>query len=232
MLRNLLYKGWMEVPGWGISRQDDWEPLVGPELWCRVQSVLSGKSGVLQVVHTAANDRFILRGLLVCEGCRKLMTGSKSRSKSGKYAFYYHCIRGCSRIRVDVADDGFVSLLDSLVPETRRLQLLEECFREAWDRRNGSAAADHQRLQSELVTLRRRKDMLLTMREDGEIDGADYSKRYATYNAQIAEIEAALASSADELDVDESWSYLEHLMYTFQSFEIRRMRQTNGALGG
>jgi len=50
------------------------------------------------------------------------------------------------------------------------------------------------------------------MCEGGEIDAADYSKRYAMYNAQFAEIETALGSSADELDVDESWSDLEHLL--------------------
>ena|SRR5271165_585341 len=33
-----LNKGWMEVPKWGISREGDWEPLVTPELWSKVQS--------------------------------------------------------------------------------------------------------------------------------------------------------------------------------------------------
>ncbi len=74
---------------------------------------------------------------------------------------------------MDVADDAFVSLLDSLVPETGRLRLLQECFREAWDRRNGSAIEDRQRLDSQLQTLKRRKDMLLTMREDGAGEAGD-----------------------------------------------------------
>ena len=211
-MRNPAYCGRLEILGWGISRQGDWEPLVDAGLWSKVQLALSGKSGSLQVVHTAAHDEFVLRGVLVCAGCGRVMTASKSTSKSGKKIPYYHCIRGCARLRVDVADAAFVTKLESLVPDVVKTALLQECFREAWDRKNGSAQVDRERLETQRQTLLKRKNRLLALVQDELLSEADFREQYAQVNEQITETEAALAGTPDALDCDTACSYLEHLL--------------------
>jgi hypothetical protein len=112
-LRKPAYKGVLETKGKHIrvSRQGDWEPIVEPELWARVQVILDGKSSPLQVSHHAANEGFVLRGLLVCETCGKVLTGSASKSKNKQPHPYYHCQKGCTRLPVYDTDCAFESLL-------------------------------------------------------------------------------------------------------------------------
>ena len=93
LMRNPAYCGRLELPSFGISMQGDWEPLVDAGLWSKVQLALSGKSGALHVVHTAVNDKYVLRGVIVCDACGHLVTASPSKSKSGKRIAYYHCMR-------------------------------------------------------------------------------------------------------------------------------------------
>ena len=212
-MRNPAYCGRLEIPSWGISQKGDWEPLVDDVLWSKVQLALKGKSGALQVVHTAANNDFVLRGLLVCETCGKLMTASKSTSKSRKRIGYYHCMKGCNRIRVDVADRAFTALLESLVPDAARMALLQECFREAWDRKHGSVVRDRERLKTQLETLQKRKRNLLSMRLDEQISDDDFRQQYAPLNEQISQTETALEDVLEGLDRDTACSYLEHLLF-------------------
>ena len=84
LMRNPAYCGRLEMPSFGISMQGDWEPLVDTGVWSKVQLALSGKSGALQVVHTAVNDKYVLRGIIVCDSCGHLATASTIKSKSGK----------------------------------------------------------------------------------------------------------------------------------------------------
>lgn len=40
-------------------------------------------------------DELPMRGVLFCECCGNLLTGSRSRGKSGRYFWYYRCYKGC-----------------------------------------------------------------------------------------------------------------------------------------
>jgi site-specific DNA recombinase len=217
LMRNPAYYGWLERPSSGISMQGDWEPLVDAGLWSRVQLALSGRSGALQVVHTAVNDKYVLRGVIVCDSCGHLATASPSRSKSGKRIPYYHCMkRGHLYINVAKADAWFADLLERLIPNEHRLLVVEEAFREAWTVKNGSAAADGERLKGQLNTLQMRKRRLLGLVQDGVITQGDFQSEYDPLGEQITAVEAAIADSEvsrEPLDVDTAWGYLEHLLY-------------------
>ncbi len=217
LMRNPAYCGRLEMPSWGISMQGDWEPLVDAGLWSKVQLALSGKSGALQVVHTAVNDNYVLRGVIVCDSCGHLGTASPSRSKSGKRITYYHCMkRGHLYINVAKADAWFADLLERLIPNEHRLRVVEEAFREAWAVKNGSADADRERLKGQLNTLQMRKRRLLGLVQDGAIKQGDFQAEYDPLCEQITAVEAAIADSevnGEHLDVDTGWGYLEHLLY-------------------
>src|SRR5664279_3918053 len=139
ILRHPAHCGRLEMASFGISMQGDWEPLVDVGLWSKVQLVLSGKSGALQVIHTAVNVKYVLRGVIVCDTCGHLVTASTSKSKSGKRIPYYHCMKtGHRSVNVAKADAWFADLLERLTPNEHRLRVVEEGFREAWTVKNGS----------------------------------------------------------------------------------------------
>jgi DNA invertase Pin-like site-specific DNA recombinase len=193
VLRNPAYAGRMEMPSWGISRQGDWDPLVDAELWARAQQALDGKSASLRVIHTAENDRYVLRRTIVCDSCGHLATASTSKSKSGKGHPYYHCIKpGHLRISVLKADALFVDLVERLIPNANRLLVVEAAFREAWEVKNSSAAADRERLDAQLNTLQMRRRRLLALIQDDAIEQQDFQEQYGSAREEIKSVVAAI----------------------------------------
>ena len=74
-----------------MSTQGDFEPLIDEATFYRAQAVLDGR-----VVVAAPRQRnhpdFPLRGFVRCETCGRPLTGSWSKGRNGRYA-YYHCQR-------------------------------------------------------------------------------------------------------------------------------------------
>ena len=75
LLRNQLYAGIVDVPEYGVrNKRGDFEPLIGEELFYRIQAILSG-----QTPSTAPRQRshpdFPLRSFVRCESCGCGLTG-------------------------------------------------------------------------------------------------------------------------------------------------------------
>jgi len=239
VLRNPLYKGWVDAPDFGVSRQADFAPIVSAELWARVQRVLNGNSESLTVPHTKVNEAYPLRGVIVCGTCGKLATASSSRGKAGNKFPYYHCVHGRGHLRIPVrrAEAQFVTVLEKLVPNESRMRVVEECFRDAWSIKNASADADIERLNGQLRSLKQRKTGLLAKMETLTDD--DFRAMYVAVNSEIERAELALAEAQMEstgwepsapeleqglgrmpsqrvkvkLDVDTALGYLRHLLW-------------------
>ena len=89
MMRNSIYIGKVESPDYGVSTRGNFEPLVDEATFYRVQAVLDGR-----IVVTGPRPRnhpdFPLRGFVRCETCGRPLTGSWSKGRNGRYA-YYQC---------------------------------------------------------------------------------------------------------------------------------------------
>ena len=116
MLRNPVYCGKIPVPAFKneeatlVNAQH--KPLISEALFYRVQDVLDGKRKV-QRIKKAADDRFPLRGLIICpdSDCNRLLTASASRGRN-QYYEYYHCISACgTRFPAADVNDAFVKEL-------------------------------------------------------------------------------------------------------------------------
>jgi site-specific DNA recombinase len=66
--------------------------------------------------RTRYNPDFLYKNVILCPVCRKSLTGSWSRSKSGKRVPYYHCERGHKRVglRRDDVDTAAMTFITSL----------------------------------------------------------------------------------------------------------------------
>ncbi len=214
ILRNHLYKGWVEYPKWGISRRGTFDPIVSDEVWTRVQNVLNGRAATA-VPHSRTNPTFPLKGIIVCSKCGKLATASISKGRTGRYA-YYHCHRGAGHlsIRADKAERAFLQILEALAPEPARLCLVEAVFRAVWNQRNASRQPEVDRLETLLSQLNTRKRNVLEQMETGVLNDTDFSERYRKLNHQIADAESAISQAREtELDVDIALTYLNHVLW-------------------
>ncbi len=138
LLRNPLYAGRVVVPKWKIAVDGDFEPVVRPELFDRVQVLLAGcKVGARswKLLH----PDFPLRRFVRCGHCEKPLTGSWTRGRSARYG-YYHCA-GCGQVRTPKVqlEAAFEGLLQRLQPDPDFLQLFRVIVLDVCKDRQGSA---------------------------------------------------------------------------------------------
>ena len=136
LLRNPLYADKIHLPAWqGPSGYEPeqlvdgvHEALVPFGLWRQVQARFEAP-----YPSRGRSKRFLpdlpMRGHLVCPRCfgsgeARILTGSASRSKTGRRYWYYHCRKGCRErcraSRIHEAAETFLGSIE-IAPEVRRL---------------------------------------------------------------------------------------------------------------
>jgi DNA invertase Pin-like site-specific DNA recombinase len=98
ILRNPIYIGKIESPEYGVSGRGDFDALVSEQTFYGAQAVLNGRVQVIGPRERNHPD-FPLRGFVRCEACGRPLTGSWSKGRNGRYA-YYHCQRQCRAVNV------------------------------------------------------------------------------------------------------------------------------------
>jgi DNA invertase Pin-like site-specific DNA recombinase len=158
-LRNPLYCGRMVVRKWDVDVAGDFEPLVSPELFERVQAVLGGKPPPL-TEHRVDHPDFPLKQTVKCSACRRYLTGSWSRSRGRRYA-YYHCQPPIKcdmlRLRRGALEDSFAQLLEGFALKPHFLGLFREILKDAWQEHTRQHASGRTILRRRLARLEERK---------------------------------------------------------------------------
>ncbi|WP_288447341.1 recombinase family protein [uncultured Chryseobacterium sp.] len=100
-LRNVVYCGNIVLKAHGDEEErvikGKHEPLISEELFMKVQHILRRKSNkdiFLPGGRVINEDRYPLRGLLLCPKCGKNLTASSAKGRS-KHYYYYHCTLAC-----------------------------------------------------------------------------------------------------------------------------------------
>lgn len=94
MLRNVLYTGHIEYVPWGVTLRRGFHPaLISLEEFRRIQERLAGRSQPEARADT--REEFPLRNFVSCPDCGRSLTGSWSRGRSKRYAYYHCCNRAC-----------------------------------------------------------------------------------------------------------------------------------------
>ena len=93
VLTNSVYAGLLKVDAYkdhpGGLFPGIHEPIIDINIWKMVQNKMF-KPDKAKIVRTIIDDQIPLRGILKCH-CGNFLTGAPSRSKSGKYFYYYKC---------------------------------------------------------------------------------------------------------------------------------------------
>ena len=135
MLTNRLYAGFIDLPEFGVSRRGDFDPLVSEQTFCRVQTILQGRVQVTGP-HNRSRPDFPLKGLVRCAACGRPLTGSWSKGRNGRYA-YYHCWRQCRAVNITKAklEGLFADGLKQLQPTPGYMRVVKELVLKAWQER-------------------------------------------------------------------------------------------------
>jgi site-specific DNA recombinase len=218
LLRRPVYSGRIVVEDWGIDVHGSFTPIVPSELFNRVQMVLDGKRPHFSPYNRNSED-FPLRRFVRCAECGAPMTGSWSKGRNKRYA-YYHCLEGCTRISKDELESEFVEYLSKLKPTSEYFGLFKEIVRDVWKSKLAESNATQTRCERNLNDLQSRKAKLeKAFVYDGHIDAATYRKMNAELREEILTLEMELTDSKSEsLEVESLIEYAESILLNAPDF--------------
>lgn len=142
ILSELLYTGYLEYPKWKIPRmKGKHEGFIDLELFERVQDKLLGKS--TPSLRKDYSLDFPLRGLVLCDTCKKPLTASWNRGRTKRYPNYFCKTKGCPDINKSISRDklhsSFESLMSGIKPSKNMLKLTRSIVTMVWEEEKKNA---------------------------------------------------------------------------------------------
>ena len=135
---------------------------MSPELFERVQAILAGKPPP-HTEHRVDHPDFPLKQTVKCSACRRYLTGSWSRSRGKRYA-YYHCQPPIKcdmlRLRRGALEDSFTQLLERFTLKPYFLGLFREILKDVWQEHARQHASGRTILRGRLRQLKEKESKL------------------------------------------------------------------------
>jgi DNA invertase Pin-like site-specific DNA recombinase len=214
MLRNRIYIGHIESPEIAVSARGDFEPLIDEAIFYRAQAVLDGRVPVAAARQRNHPD-FPLRGFVRCEVCGRPLTGSWSKGRNGRYA-YYHCPRRCHAVNVSKAalEGAFVDELALLQPTPGYMRVVKHRVLYVWDEECSAARArtveQERRLKAVRIKLDRLDEAFLYSES---IDLDTYSRQRDKLREELTLSKIDYHTDAvEELDVEGILAFAERIL--------------------
>lgn len=210
---NPIYSGRVEVAKWGIARDGDFDPIVEASVFRRVSARLTDK--VPEPVRRARDrEDFPLRRFLVCAKCRRAVSGSLSRGRSSRYA-YYHCTK-CPGVRRRVTDveNLFRERLDGVQMVPGYMRLFREIVLDVWKGERAQAADTAAALSAKVLDLQGKLDRLdevFIYQQAIDRTTSDTQRDKLRQELTFAEL-AAHEAKIEEFDVEGILGFAEHLV--------------------
>lgn len=200
-LRNPLYCGKIFVPPYkeeeGYYVKGQHEPLISERKFNEVQEILEGRKKVVKP-KIMSLDNLPLRGFLECPNCDRMLTGSASKGKMGKYYYYYHCSSRCgTRFKAGEVNEIFIEQLRQLSPNEAIIDMYLDSFFEEYNSRRKTDRKTRKNLLTQIDKLNNRLKEALIKNVDGKLDDDDYQKIKKFTNKELEKLESKLNVLSD-----------------------------------
>ncbi|MDG2307222.1 MAG: recombinase zinc beta ribbon domain-containing protein [Candidatus Binatia bacterium] len=215
-LRKPIYAAVLRMPAWEIDAvPGNFEPIVPEHLFERVQDVLDGKS-ISVTPHTRNHADFPLRRFARCAHCDTPLTGSWSKGRNRKYAYYRCRTAGCQRVKIgkDAFEGRFLDFLTGLRPKPEYVRLFREIVLDVWNAKRAEAKAGRLRLSRCIEDLEERRQKLVeAYLYRGGIDDTVYRRQDDKLAEEIALVRTELHDEElAEIDVEGVLNFAEVLL--------------------
>ena len=208
MLQRPLFAGWIVIEQWRLKVRGNFEAIVSPELFDRVQVIGDGRRCNRPKSHIRDRADLPLRGSLRCGTCGHTMTGYFARGRLGGRFGYYGCYNKQCANRVTVpkqkAEDNFMEHLREWQPTPGVMRLVSRVVTERWNSRQDTAkssAAQH------AATIREIEAKLTKLENayiyERAIDHERYDQHRAALEQQLTAARIAMSDAeTDDLDLE------------------------------
>lgn len=194
ILNQIIYSGQIKVSAY----KDEAEiivdalhkPLVSKEIFNKVQIELGNRK---RIKHKPAKQNILLplRGFLECSSCGANLTGSGSKSKTGKKHYYYHCNgrKGCKeRFRVNIAHESINTIFEGLKPNQEVCNLFEHILKDKFENSEQSNKSIIKSINESITKVQKRKDSLLNKFLDEAFEQELYKTKEAELSNELNEL--------------------------------------------
>ncbi|MFN7910803.1 MAG: recombinase family protein [Bacteroidota bacterium] len=204
-LRNPIYMGKLILPpgedGTGAAIVDGvHEGIISEELFYQVQDRLNRKANKrIAPKNKKLRAEFPLRGILNCNKCDGLMTGSASTSKTGGKHFYYHCNNcGKERYPIAVINNELDSILELIKFKKNPTELFQIVLKKYLSDNGKSSQSEIEKAKKELEVVKKRLENLQMLFIDGKIETQEYNKLRAKFISETENLKSGIESNRDK----------------------------------
>ena len=206
LLKNPIYYGGIFIKAYKDEKETIisglHEPLITKALFDKVQDVLNNKRQKHHTKHKKLNDKFPLKGFLLCPVCNNPLTASTSKGRTKHYS-YYHCISPCNgRYALEEVSNWFNDYLDSISLNGPIKKLFEEVVKEQLSNSAESTKIGPKHFEN-IKKIEQKLERLQDMFVDGEIDKSDYQTTKIRYENILAELKEKENKVIDEKGIME-----------------------------
>ncbi len=201
VLRNPVYIGKIVVPKEGDEEyqlvEGLHEAIVSEDVFYKVQNILQGKKKVQGGYF--AKEELPLRGSLFCSNCGGHVTGSASRSKTGKRHFYYHC-NHCSQERfpAEKVNESFSELLSTIKFKDNVEKLYEAILKDKLQEKKNQKQQEPLKIELKIGEVKQRLLNLQDMLADKSITPADYQSIKNRYVSEIEKMQQSIQEESSD----------------------------------
>ncbi len=167
------------------------QPIISEALFYEAQDYLDGKKKNYRT-KVGALEILQLRGYLICPKCGKLLTGSASRGRNGRY-YYYHCNSSCGvRFKAENANNLFTKELKKLVPRPGMIDAYKHVLNSAYIDRTKKYRDDIKYFNEQINEANNNITKARTLMLKDEIEPADYRTIKSENEKRISLLEGKL----------------------------------------
>src|SRR3990167_7293942 len=177
ILTNPFYCGKIAVPGWGIEVEGKHDAIISEKLFLENQDIIAGNKKSRKQPRNRNNPDFPLRGV-ECVECRKNLTGGFTKGNGGKYPYYSHGNKFCSKrgsIHKDKLENSFTEFLSLYTPDIELMDALTEAIIVVHEKEKQSNIQQGGKFEKKLKKLDEEMEELLQLRLDRVIESREYS---------------------------------------------------------
>ncbi len=192
-LRNPVYYGKIKIKAWKTEDvqlvQGQHAPLISEDLFYNVQDVLDGRKKI-QRTKITVDDKFPLRGFLLCPDCGKVLTASSSKGRK-QYYDYYHCESKCGvRFSAEEANKKFIGQLQSWKPHPAVQVLYKIIIDEVYQQDEKNKNAELRKIKQEMKLLSARHNKARELLMNDTMEGDDYKTIKKECERRTCQLEA------------------------------------------
>lgn len=221
IIRNPIYKGYIDVPTMGIYQKGNFHPIVEPEIFDLVQEHLTGKRKKL-AIYKKLNPDFPLRGTLKCVNCGDLLTASWTRHKFG----YYRCTH-CKNVNINknLIEPHFAEFLESIKWSINTTELVKEALLLNWESHRKSFEKELRVLDKKKADIEQTMNKIVDKNLKGTYTDVFTKSKLKEYEEKLVEVklEAQKYISPDVMEKDlleYATGFLMNICKTWQNLTI------------